>query len=133
MANNQQDTFETFIERERARLQKERDSLMEKQSEIQHQLAAIHKEMEAIQAYENAKKGKPASSGQRRARRGKRQEQVLSALQQFPQGATRGELLEAMNAKGDKSAEQSVSNALNKMKKDGKLTQVEGRYLPTGA
>ena len=134
MADSQPDTFETFIEKERSRLQKQRESLMEKQARLQEEVHALDKELAAIQAYDDTKRGKTtrAPSTGKRQRRGKRQEAVLAAIQQFPNGATRADLLEAMNAKGDKSAEQSVSNALTKMKKDGKLDNVEGRYVIVG-
>ncbi len=40
----------------------------------------------------------------------------------------RAQILEALSVKGDKSAEQSVSNALTKMKKDKELKQTDGIY-----
>ncbi|MDB5706606.1 MAG: hypothetical protein JWN66_3722 [Sphingomonas bacterium] len=66
--------------------------------------------------------GTPAPTGTRRT--GIRVE-VLGFIKAKP-GIGRAEILEKMNAKGDKSAEQSVSNALSALKKDGLIGGVDG-------
>jgi hypothetical protein len=43
-------------------------------------------------------------------------------------GLSRSEILESLGLKGDKSGEQSVSNALTALKKAGRVTSNEGRY-----
>ena len=48
---------------------------------------------------------------------------IRALIAEHPDGLTRGELLPAMNAHGDKAAEQSISNALAALKKAGRLTQ----------
>ncbi len=45
---------------------------------------------------------------------------------------TRADVLMLMDAKGDKSAEQSISNALANLKKAGKLVLEDGMYKATG-
>ena len=67
----------------------------------------------------------PRVSGKRRT--GIR-EDVLSTIKAHPNGIARAELLEAMNMKGDKSGEQSVSNALAALKKAGTVTAEDGNY-----
>jgi hypothetical protein len=94
---------------------------------VQNEIAEIDREFEAIKAYEvvkagKAQKGAAASKepGQR-ARRGERQQEVLDLIGQHPDGLTRSEILERLGVKGDKKAEASISNALNNLKKTGRL------------
>ena len=126
------DTFEALVAKERERLTNQRKALLEKQREIQKQLADIDNQFLAVEAYEAAKKGRPVTIGgpsSTRAPRGARQKAVLEHIQKAPNGLTRGELIEAMGVKGDKSGEQSISNALNNMKKAGRISSKEGRYV----
>jgi len=69
--------------------------------------------------------GPTASTGKRRS--GIRDE-VLSTIKSSPSGITRAVLLEALGAKGDKSAEQSISNALSALKKQDAVTSDDGVY-----
>lgn len=62
----------------------------------------------------------PATGGTRRS--GVRQE-VLAEIKKHPNGIARADLLEAMNVKGDKKGEQSVSNALSALKKNNTISQ----------
>ena len=50
-------------------------------------------------------------------------------LRQRPDGLTRGELLILMGVKGNKSGEQSVSNALSALTKHDQLGRREGKYV----
>lgn len=54
-------------------------------------------------------------------------DEVLSMVKANP-GITRSTLLDKMNARGDKSAEQSISNALAALKKAGTITADGGAY-----
>jgi hypothetical protein len=54
-------------------------------------------------------------------------EQVLQAVTESD-GISRSKLLEQMGAKGEKSAEQSISNALAALKKGGQIGLVDGNY-----
>lgn len=133
-------TFETFIASERDRLNKERDTLSAQIAEINSKLAGIDRELVAITAYENAKSGKvPAVSGgnaparTRRAPsgpRGGKREAILAAVSAHTDGVTRAQLIEQLGAKGDKSAEQSISNALSALKKAGTIGAKDGKYMP---
>ena len=53
-----EEPFETFIQRERDRLNAQRELLHTQQREIATQLAALDREFNAIEAYEAAKSGK---------------------------------------------------------------------------
>jgi transposase len=55
---------------------------------------------------------------------------LLGVVQQHPDGVTRGEILTLMGVKGDKSGEQSVSNALMALTKQNQLDRREGKYVP---
>lgn len=136
-----QDTFGAFIKQERARLQKARDKALQKKAEIDRELEELESEITAITAYEQAKGGKPARAekaaakragkrtGGQRARRGEKRQAVLDVVKQHPDGLTRGEILKLMGVKGDKSGEQSVSNALSALSKQNQLGRREGKYI----
>jgi hypothetical protein len=130
------ETFETFIASELERLNKEREAIFNQQYELEQQLDAINRELRAIEAYEAAKTGKavPAARQTRttrrapQARRGSRREQLLQVIKNG-NGLTRGEILERMGLKGDKSGEMSVSNALTALTKTNQVARRDGRYV----
>lgn len=133
------DTFAEHMERERERINGERDALLEQKNAIELRLQALHREHLAVDAYETAKAGKfptqqrvsrgVRTNGARRPRAGSRREAIVQTLAQHPQGLTRGVLLQYLGVKGDTSAEMSVSNALSSMIKNNTLARVDGRYL----
>jgi hypothetical protein len=132
------DTFQDFISRDRERLQKEREAIFTQQHELEGKLAAINNEMRAIDAYEAAKTGKAAparATGVRRApqtRHGSRREQLLQLIKSAG-GLSRGEILEKMGLKGNKSGEMSVSNALTALTKAGHVVRDASRkYVGIG-
>src|SRR4051812_1278067 len=120
------ETFEDFIARERERLNGEREAIYNQQQELETKLSAINNELAAISAYEAAKTGKASAAratgtrtrrGSTGARRGSKREDLLRVIRENPEGLTRGELLEKLGVKGDKSGEMSVSNALTALTK----------------
>jgi len=123
--------FSEFISRERDRLRAEREQVFTQQEELQRKLDAINREFDAIGAYETAKTGKAARQArtdrQPRARRGSRREALLELIRQSD-GLSRGELLERMGLKGDKSGEMSVSNALTALTKSNQVRREDGKY-----
>jgi hypothetical protein len=138
--------FATFIRQERARLDKSRKDALAQQAAIDKELQAIERELAALDAYQQAKgaTGKRAPTAGRTAakrtfkgggrrspgRRGEKRQAVLDLVQQHPAGLSRGEILMQLGVKGNKSAEQSVSNALSALKKSAKLNSREGKYVP---
>lgn len=125
-------TFETFIASERERLHKERDTVFTLQHELEAKLASINNELRAIDAYEAAKSGKPAPATRQsrapRARSGSKREQLLQVIKDG-HGLTRGEILEKMGLKGNKSGEMSVSNALTALTKGNQVARRGGKYV----
>ena len=136
------DSFATYIEQERQALRERCLEITARRAqynaEVDAEIADISRELAAIDAYETAKTGKkqkPARNGAvPRARRGSRREAILSALSAAPLGMTRGEILERMGLKGDKSGEMSVSNALTGLQKSGQIIrQSDGKWAIVGA
>src|SRR4051812_44676366 len=66
-------------------------------------------------------------SRQPRARRGSRREALLELIRQSD-GLSRGEILERMGLKGEKSGEMSVSNALGALIKSNQVHRDGGKY-----
>ncbi|HUC10849.1 MAG TPA: hypothetical protein VL985_10560 [Stellaceae bacterium] len=142
--------FADIMERERERLNRERDQLMDQQKDLENKLDAINRELAAIDAYEAAKTGRVATparqprstsqSGQsamqalatvarRRPQAGSRRETLLQVIGENPSGLSRGEIFERLGLKGDKSAEKSVSNALTALTKNSQVFRREGKYI----
>ena len=125
------ETFEEFVARERERLGEKKKEIQTRQKSLMDELTAVDREMEAIQAYEAAKEGKVvriASSGTR-APRGAQRTRVLDAVKSNPEGMGRADILEVLGVKGDKSGEQSVSNALSALKKARNIDSKDGKYV----
>ena len=127
--------FSDFMTRERDRLRGEREQIFNQQQELQRKLDEINREFAAIEAYETAKTGKAARGGsatagrQQRVRRGSRREELLNLIREG-NGLSRGEILDRMGLKGDKSGEMSVSNALTALTKRNQVRREGGKYLP---
>lgn len=68
----------------------------------------------------------PSSGGRRTGVRA----DVLRVIEERD-GINRGTILELMDAKGDKKAEQSISNALANLKKSGQIDLADGMYRAT--
>jgi len=127
-----EETFEAFIARERSRLNDEREAIFTQQQELENKLTDINRELTAIDAYEAAKTGKAprataaSSTSRPSGRRGSKRDEVLKLIQEGD-GLTRGQILEKMGVKGNKSAEMSVSNALTALTKRHHIRRAEGR------
>ena len=130
-------TFQDFIASERERLNKEREAIFTQQQQLDEQLAVINQEMHAIDAYEAAKTGKPTlklgrlpkATRTTSARKGSKRDGIMEVIKANPAGLTRGELLEKMGLKGDKSGEMSVSNALTALSKSNQVRREDGKYV----
>ena len=127
------DTFSDFIARDRERLHAEREQIFSAQHELEIKLAAINNELRAIDAYESAKSGKAAAPARRArgaargtTRRGSRREGLMALMRENAAGLTRGEILEKMGLKGNKSGEMSISNALTALTKAGQVSRQDG-------
>ena len=127
--------FADVMKDERERLHQEREGVFNQQQTLENKLKDINRELAAIDAYEAAKTGKQAAPqqqrgtrGRRQARRGSRREALLQLIGQNPDGLSRGEILERMGLKGDKSGEMSVSNALTALTKGNQVSRAGGKY-----
>jgi hypothetical protein len=131
-----EETFATFIERERERLNKEHEEISNQQHELKGKLDAVNRERAAIDAYEAAKSGKPLTTAKKartprspaQGRRGSKRDALMQTIRQNPDGLTRGEILEKMGLKGDKSGEMSISNALTALTKANQVSRRDGKY-----
>ena len=92
---------------------------------------------ELERAYEAAKSGKaavPARQARGRAtatRRGSKRDSLLALIRESAAGLTRGEIIERMGLKGNKSGEMSVSNALTALTKGNQVSRQGGKYRPS--
>lgn len=124
------DKFAAFIARERARLGKAKSQLLGQQKKLAGEIELIERELQAITAYEAAKSGasvQPATA-RRRGRRGSRRTAILELLKGSSDGLKRGDIIRKMGLKGDKSGEQSISNALNALKKAAAVVAKDRKY-----
>ena len=125
--------FSNVMQEERERLQREREEIFNQQQELENKIASLNRELAAIDAYEAAKTGKQSAAttqgtGGRQVRRGSRREALVQLIGENPEGLTRGEILEKMGLKGDKSGEMSVSNALTALIKRNQVSRMGGKY-----
>jgi hypothetical protein len=133
------ESLEASIRAERARLRKARAKAANKKRSIDQELETIGRELAALDAYEKAKgipstrgakRGKARRTAARRSPRGAKRAAVLEIISQHPVGLSRGEILNLIGVKGDKSGEQSVSNALSALTKQNQLGKQDGKYIP---
>lgn len=64
-----------------------------------------------------------------RTRTNSRRGAILSLVQSEPHGLSRGQILERMGLKGEKSGEMSISNALTGLTKGNELRRENGKYF----
>jgi hypothetical protein len=144
--------FANIMRRERERLKHEREEILHQQKELENRLTEIDRELAPIDAYEAAKIGKTVkpvrprrvprksdtaveqfSVETRPARQAStRREALLQVIGENPNGLSRGEILERIGLKGNKSAEKSVSNTLTALTKNNQVSRREGKYLIGG-
>jgi hypothetical protein len=111
-------------------LEEERTKLTARKTELTTELESIQAELDRIDAYFNTavpKATRTHASGS--SRRGSVQPSVLETLSKYPDGMTRGEIIEAMGRKGDKAGGQSISNALSALNKQHKISSKAGKWI----
>jgi hypothetical protein len=134
-------TLEALIEREFEQVGKEREGLLAKRAEIDEQLRALDRRLEAATNYKATLEGKftrptqgprkPRAPSTGRAPRGARAElrkQIEELVRQFPEGLTAEGINSELQAT-DTKAKQKIANVLSLMKADGVLLQ-EARRGP---
>jgi hypothetical protein len=112
------ETLDSFISRERKRLQKAREDGRSRRQRVEDEITTIDRELKAMDAYHAVKHGE----SKRRTRRpspgprGSKRQQILELIKQTPDGLSRGDIINRLALMGNKSGEQSVSNASQGLK-----------------
>ena len=123
---------QAFITKQRDALLQQREAIFNQQQELQRQLDEVNQMLGRFDAFEGKATSARQPSRARRtpvgARRGSKREELLRVIREG-NGLTRGEILEKMSLKGDKSGEMSVSNALTALTKSQQVIRREGKYL----
>jgi DNA-binding transcriptional ArsR family regulator len=116
--------FAKAIKEEKTRIEKRVAELNQQKADIDTEIKKVLLELDAVNAYEHAKQGKPS-----RSKRGSSiRAQVLSLIKAKP--CTRAEIIQALGLQNDKGKQQTVSNSLSTLKKQGKVSLKDGVYSP---
>src|SRR6266567_474384 len=121
---------EAFITRQREALLAQREAIFTQQAELQAQLDEVNGMLAKFDVFEG-KRAAPSTTRSRRAsgsRRGSKRDQLMQVIKDG-HGLTRGEILEKMGLKGNKTGEMSVSNALTALTKSNQVARRDGKYV----
>jgi hypothetical protein len=121
---------QAFITKQRDALLQQRDSIFGQQHELQQQLDAVNAMLAKFDVFEGKATARTPAGRPRRAttaRSGSKRDALLQVIRNGD-GLSRGELLEKMGLKGDKSGEMSVSNALTALTKSQQVVRRSGKY-----
>ena len=121
---------QAFVTKQREALLQQREVIFNQQHELQRQLDEVNEMLRKFDVFEG--KVVPAQSRSRRAtggrRRGSKRDELLKVIREG-NGLTRGQILEKMGLKGNKSGEMSVSNALTALTKAQQVARRDGKYV----
>ena len=123
---------EAFIARQREALLNQRGELLNQQRALQDQLDQLDVMLTKFDVFEGKQarghKLARSSKGGGSGRRGSKRDELLGVIRDG-HGLTRGEILEKMGLKGNKSGEMSVSNALTALTKNNQVRRDGGKYI----
>lgn len=119
--------FKDYAAEEKQRLVQERDVIERKLNALDNAIRAYEESVAPAPAA--APKAAPAKKTRRRRRSSRRNEIVRIIGASGGDGIGRAGIILALNVKGDKSAEQSVSNTLSVLKKAGEVRHGDGKYF----
>jgi hypothetical protein len=125
---------EAFIARQREALLNQRQELLNQQQALQEQLDSLDMMLTKFDVFEGKQargRKQTRTTRTRRAsqgRQGSKREELLKVIH-GGHGLTRGEILEKMGLKGNKSGEMSVSNALTALTKNHQIRRDGRKYL----
>ena len=123
---------EAFIARQREALINQREELLNQQRGLQDQLDQLDVMLTKFDVFEGkqarGRKQTRSSKGGGSGRRGSKRDELLRVIRDG-HGLTRGEILEKMGLKGNKSGEMSVSNALTALTKNNQVRRDGRKYL----
>jgi hypothetical protein len=118
-----------FITKQRESLLQQREAILAQQQDLQRQLDELDDMLSKFDVFEGKgqQRKQTRSTGTRRGsgRRGSKRDELLRVIREGG-GLTRGEILEKMGLKGNKSGEMSVSNALTALTKNNQVRR-DGR------
>lgn len=115
--------FQKAIAKEKERIKSAIADLNKEKKKIDTDIASLQNELDAVLAYENAKKGKTTRT------RTSVKSKVLAVIKTTP--STRAEIIKELNFTDNKSKQQTVSNTLSQLKKKGEITLTDGVYSST--
>lgn len=117
--------FAKAIAEERTRILERLEAIYVSRNSLEAEESKLKIELKSIDAYINAKEGKPAAKkATRQPRTTGIKTTILEAMKTKPAGIKRAELIEIIG----KDKGQSISNALVAMKKKGEVTADGGLY-----
>ena len=122
---------EAFITRQREQLLQQRQELLNQQQALQQQLEEVDEMLHKFDVFVGkAARPRQQARGRRvsEARRGSRRDELLQVIK-AGNGLSRGEILEKMGLKGNKSGEMSVSNALTALTKSKQISRRDRKYV----
>ena len=123
---------QAFITKQREALLQQRETIFTQQQDLERQLDDVNGMLAKFDAFEGKPQTARASTSRRAAagsRKGSKRDDILQAIKENPTGLTRGELLDKLGVKGDKSGEMSVSNALTALSKSNQVARKDGKYI----
>lgn len=119
--------FKDYAAEEKKRLMQERDVIERKLNALDNAISAYENSVASAPAA--APRAAPAKKARRRRRSSNRNEIVRIIGASGSDGIGRAGVIQALNVKGNKSAEQSVSNTLSALKKAGEVRHADGKYF----
>lgn len=117
---------EAFITKQREALLAQRADLSNQQKAIQTQIIAVDRMLEKFDVF-GGKARQTRGTRRTGTRRGSKRDALLKVIKEGG-GLSRGQILEKMGLKGDKSGEMSVSNALTALTKANQVRRDGGKY-----
>src|SRR5438094_9788436 len=129
MQSNVLEETQAFITRQREALLAQRETIFTLQADLQRQLDDLNRMLAKFDVFEGKRAAPMQARGRRStgARRGSKRDELLKVIREGG-GLTRGEILEKMGLKGNKSGEMSVSNALTALTKGDPIAGKDGKH-----
>ncbi len=119
---------EAFITKQREALLNERQEMVNQQRVLQAQLDELDGMLAKFDVFEGKAAPQVPTRRKRSGHRGSRREELLRIINQS-HGLSRGEILDKMGLKGNKTGEMSVSNALTALTKSKQVTRRDRKYV----
>jgi len=125
---SQAPSFEEQARQYKEHLRARRRELEDEHKRIDQEIERIDNELATLEAFEAARAGK-AVTVQTGSKRASRRADILALLAERTGGLTKQEIIQELDAADDRKATNAVSNALNNLKRAGKIQQDSaGRY-----